>query len=178
MIRYNTNSNNLETFVNGSWTNLAGASVGSYLPLAGGTMTGAILEANGAAGTPAYSFSASTGAGIYSPAVNNLSLATAGAQRLNVDQMGNVTVTGNVGIGSQHQRSARCACSVNATTLDSVSERRRSLFAALWSRHFLKMAKPPRLLPALPYSTKAGGNPLLANDIVGEFYRRFPGYGI
>ena len=100
MIRYNTNLAAVEAFANGTWTSLAGAGTGAYLPLTGGTMTGAILDANGTAAAPSYSFTASTGTGVYSSAANNVSLATAGSQRLNVDQMGNVTVSGDFGIGT------------------------------------------------------------------------------
>ena len=92
MIRYNTNAAALEAFANGSWATLVGAGTGSYLPLAGGTMTGAILDNNGTAPAPSYSFTSSTGTGMYSSATNNLSFASGGVQRMNIDQLGNVTV--------------------------------------------------------------------------------------
>ena len=95
MIRYNTSAAALEAFANGTWTSLAGAGTGAYLPLVGGTMTGAIVAPAGNAGTPSFGFTGSTNTGVYSSAASNFSIATAGAQRMNIDQLGNVTVPGN-----------------------------------------------------------------------------------
>ena len=50
MIRYQLDNNTLETYANGAWTGLATTTTtGNYLPLAGGTMTGAISHSNGTA---------------------------------------------------------------------------------------------------------------------------------
>ena len=64
------------------------------LPLAGGTMTGAILMPTGSAAAPSLSFSGDTNTGIYSGVAATLKLATAGSDRMTIDP------SGNVGIGT------------------------------------------------------------------------------
>lgn len=52
------------------------------LPLAGGTMTGALLAAAGTVSAPGIGISGDTNTGIYAPAADQLAVTTGGAQRL------------------------------------------------------------------------------------------------
>ena len=56
--------------------------VGVYLPLAGGTLTGALLNAAGAVGTPSISFSSDPDTGLYSSGANSIGFATTGVLRM------------------------------------------------------------------------------------------------
>ena len=95
MIRYNTSTASLEAFANNTWVSLAGAA-GSFLPLSGGTMTGAVLyPASGSASAPSISFAGSQSTGIFSPSSNNISIAAQGTSALNITGS-----NGNVGIGT------------------------------------------------------------------------------
>lgn len=60
----------------------------------GDTMTGPLSQAAGTAALPSYTFSGNTNTGIYSPGENRVGIATAGAQRVEVN------ASGNVGIGT------------------------------------------------------------------------------
>jgi len=67
--------------------------------------TGHVRGILGTVGAPTYSFTGSTNTGIYSPAVGQLAVATAGVQRVLMDNTGvaitgNTSVSGRVGIGS------------------------------------------------------------------------------
>ena len=105
MIRYNTSNASVETYANNAWTSLATTStVGNYLALAGGTMTGAIANANGSAATPSLTFSADQTTGVYTTGAGNLSFATTGVQRLAISN------TGTVGVGT------------SAATIGSIAE--------------------------------------------------------
>ncbi len=66
---------------------------GSYLPLAGGTLTGAVGITAGTVGSPSLFVSGDTNTGLWAPAADTLALSTAGAERVRVNS------TGNVGIG-------------------------------------------------------------------------------
>ena len=95
MIRYNTDANVVESFIGGTWSSLATAAVsGGYLPLAGGTMTGPILNSSGSAGAPSLSFSADSTSGFFTTGSGNISASTSGTTRLTIAS------TGNIGIGS------------------------------------------------------------------------------
>ena len=57
-----------------------------------------VLAGSGSVGTPAYSFTGDTNTGLYRPAVDSLSITTAGVERLRVNATGSVTHNGsNVG---------------------------------------------------------------------------------
>ncbi len=67
--------------------------LGSYLPLAGGTMAGAVVSSAGTAAAPSVGVG-STSSGLFSAATDMIGLSTAGTERIRVD------ATGNVGIGT------------------------------------------------------------------------------
>ena len=96
MLRYNSTLNVMEAFINNAWQTLASQTSGGagFLPLGGGTMTGAIVHANGTVGAPSLSFANDVTTGIYSSGAGVLNLATAGVNRVSV------LANGNVGIGS------------------------------------------------------------------------------
>ncbi len=75
----------------GTWT-APTATDATKLPLAGGTMTGAILLPAGAVGTPALSFSGDTNTGIYSGTADTIKFATAGAEQVRIDSSGKVGI--------------------------------------------------------------------------------------
>ncbi|WP_374073295.1 tail fiber domain-containing protein [Bdellovibrio bacteriovorus] len=62
----------------------------------GGVATAAGFAASslGTAGSPAFTFTGDPDTGIFSPAANNLSLATAGVNRFQMDATGNITING------------------------------------------------------------------------------------
>ena len=64
------------------------------LPIAGGTMTGALGVTAGTVSAPGVFFSGDTNTGLYSPSADTLALATAGTNRLHI------TSAGLVGIGT------------------------------------------------------------------------------
>lgn len=64
------------------------ASLAAYLPLAGGSMSGALLHADGAVGAPSISFASDTDTGIYLAAAGVLRFATAGTLRTAFDSNG------------------------------------------------------------------------------------------
>ena len=116
MIRYNSSTNKFEAFENNAWTNMIGGS--ASFPL---------TAPNGTAAAPSYSFSASTGSGVYSSATDNLSFSTAGTQRINVDQLGNinmnnnalyVSATGAIGIGTNNPTNMNTNNLLNIQTTD------------------------------------------------------------
>jgi hypothetical protein len=121
MIRYNTSTSQLETFANNSWQNIAvGAGVGTVQSVTAGTaMLGGVITSNGtlsvdvgtganqvvrenanaqiaqnagAVGLPAYSFSGNTTSGFYSPAANEVAVATNGTARMTLDAAGFIGV--------------------------------------------------------------------------------------
>ena len=93
MIRYNTDLAKLETYGSGVWTGVATSTsvAGSYLPLTGGTLTGAVSYPTGSVGSPAINFGDAT-TGFYSAGTGNLSFATAGVNRLSILANGNVGI--------------------------------------------------------------------------------------
>jgi len=62
------------------------------LPLAGGTMTGAILNAAGTASLPSLSFAGDSDTGWWRAAADTIAASTAGAERVRIDSAGNVGV--------------------------------------------------------------------------------------
>ena len=80
-------------------------SLGSYLPLAGGTMSGAVVLSAGTAAAPAVGVGATT-LGLFNAGTNILGVSTAGVERLRVD------ASGNVGIGTT---SPRASLEINGT---------------------------------------------------------------
>ena len=67
--------------------------LGSYLPLAGGTMTGAAVASAGTAAAPSVGVGANT-LGLFNGGTNILGLSTAGTERMRIN------ASGNVGIGT------------------------------------------------------------------------------
>ena len=59
-----------------------------------GTFTGVVTHPLGAVGAPSVTFTGDTNTGIYSPSADNISLATGGVQRLNIDSAGLFSGTG------------------------------------------------------------------------------------
>lgn len=59
-----------------------------WLPLAGGTMTGAILGAVGSAAAPSLSVSGDPDTGVYFPAADTWAVSTGGAERMRIDSAG------------------------------------------------------------------------------------------
>ena len=119
MLRYNNTLNVMEAFVNNSWQTLASQATGGtgFLPLTGGTMTGAIVNANGTVGAPSLSFANDATTGLYSTGAGVLNLATAGTARMTV------TSNGFVGLGTTTPNqqleltgSLRMPASTSATT--------------------------------------------------------------
>lgn len=64
----------------------------SYLALAGGTMTGPVLGAVGAVGAPGYAFAGDTNNGWWSPGADIQAWSTAGAERMRIGAVGNITI--------------------------------------------------------------------------------------
>jgi hypothetical protein len=62
------------------------------------TNTGSTYNANGSATYPTYSFSTDTRTGMFTPDVSNLAFATNSAERMRINEIGNVTINQNVGI--------------------------------------------------------------------------------
>jgi hypothetical protein len=69
-----------------------GGSTGSFLPLAGGTMTGAIVNAAGAVATPSLTFTGDLDTGIFSPSAGQVAIANNGTQSVTVDASGRVLI--------------------------------------------------------------------------------------
>jgi hypothetical protein len=64
-------------------------------PLASPTFTGVVTAAAGSAGTPSVTFTGATSdTGLYSPGADQVSIATAGTERLRIDSAGLITGTG------------------------------------------------------------------------------------
>lgn len=59
---------------------MAQGSIGGFLPLSGGALTGALLAADGLVGTPSIAFSNSTGLGIWRRTADTMAFSAAGAQ--------------------------------------------------------------------------------------------------
>ena len=95
MLRYNTDNTSLEMFNGSIWSNLttAAGGSGSYLPLAGGTLTGVVAHPLGSASAPSINFGDAT-SGLYSTGSGNITLGTNGLGRLNINS------SGYVGIGT------------------------------------------------------------------------------
>lgn len=82
-----------------------GQSTFPYLPLAGGTLTGAVLHPRGSAGAPSISFTGDTNNGIFSPGADTVAVATNGLEWLRVTSsggllIGTTTAGGNVTIAN------------------------------------------------------------------------------
>lgn len=87
----------------GVWTAAGGGGGGSFLPLAGGTMTGAIVNAAGTAAAPSLSFTGDLDTGFYSPGAGIVGIANNGTGNVFVDASGRLLVgtsTTTVGNGS------------------------------------------------------------------------------
>jgi hypothetical protein len=65
-----------------------------YVKIAGDTMTGPLLQANGAVGVPSYAFSADVDTGLFMPVVGSLGVTTAGAETWRFDSAGGLTNSG------------------------------------------------------------------------------------
>jgi hypothetical protein len=70
--------------------------ISTFLPLAGGTMTGQILgDDSTSASTPGYAFDGDPDTGLLRTGANELGLVTGGTSRLTIDASGNVVIPGN-----------------------------------------------------------------------------------
>ncbi len=83
-------------------------SLGSYLPLAGGSMTGAVISSAGTAAAPSVGVG-QTSSGLFSGGTNILGFSTAGTERMQVG------ATGNVGIGTTTPSNGGTAANSNRT---------------------------------------------------------------
>ena len=95
MIRYQTDNNVFEAYNGSAWNILtmnAGGG-GSYLPLAGGTLSGVVTHPLGTAIAPSINFGDTT-SGLYSTGSGNVTLATYGTARISI------LPSGNTGIGT------------------------------------------------------------------------------
>lgn len=82
MIRYNTSLAKFEVYENGNWANVVTPNAaGSYLPISGGTLTGALTLTSGSAAAPSLAFASDADTGFYSSA-NNIYLSFDGTQRI------------------------------------------------------------------------------------------------
>lgn len=70
------------------------ATSSTYVPLAGGTMTGSLLLPNGTAGIPAYSFSGDTNTGVFWVGADQLGLSTGGVNRVTISSAGINMISG------------------------------------------------------------------------------------
>jgi hypothetical protein len=84
---------NIRNLANSAWVAAGG---GSFLPLAGGTMTGPILSATGSAAAPGLGFSGDSDTGIYSAGAGRISVANNGTNTIEVDATGNVLIGGTL----------------------------------------------------------------------------------
>ena len=91
MLRYNSATSKFEAFENNAWTNLIGGAQPSF-PL--------LATPGGSAAAPAYSFNGNATSGVYSPAINQVAIATNGTAALTV------LANGRVGIGTGAPASA------------------------------------------------------------------------
>jgi hypothetical protein len=73
--------------------------ISSFLPLAGGTMTGQILaDDSTSASTPGYAFDGDPNTGLLRTGADELALVTGGTARLTADASGNVNIPGNLSV--------------------------------------------------------------------------------
>lgn len=73
--------------------------ISTFLPLAGGTMTGQILGDNStSASTPGYAFDGDPDTGLLRTGANEIALVTDGTARLTADASGNVNIPGNLSV--------------------------------------------------------------------------------
>jgi hypothetical protein len=73
--------------------------ISSFLPLAGGTMTGQILaDDSTSASTPGYAFDGDPNTGLLRTGADEIALVTGGTARLTADASGNVNIPGNLSV--------------------------------------------------------------------------------
>lgn len=82
----------------GVWTAAGGGGGGSFLPLTGGTMTGAIVNAAGSAAAPSLSFTGDTDTGFYSASANTIGIAANGSYIAQIGSSG-FLYGSNIGTG-------------------------------------------------------------------------------
>ena len=71
--------------------------ISTFLPLTGGTMTGAILgDSSTSPSTPGYAFDGDPNTGLYTTGADELALATGGNARLTIDSAGAVVIPGDL----------------------------------------------------------------------------------
>ncbi len=106
MIRYNTNSAKFEVYES-EWKNMVTPSgAGTYLPLAGGAMSGAISITSGTAADPSIEFTAEPGTGVYWPGLDQFGVSVSGTEKLIVGTsdltMNGLDIVDDTAIGSYH----------------------------------------------------------------------------
>lgn len=69
-----------KSYVDAAAASAAAAAVGSYLPLAGGTLAGALLVAAGTVGAPGIAFAGDSNTGMWSPAADTIAWSVAGGE--------------------------------------------------------------------------------------------------
>lgn len=94
MIRYNTSLNKFEAYENGVWTNMIAGGGGGFM--ADGTipMTGSFRATDGNVFGPGITFDLDPDTGIYRNGADIMSFATGGAERVRIDQAGQVKIGG------------------------------------------------------------------------------------
>jgi hypothetical protein len=100
LLRVNAGGTAIETLDPATYMTAAQVAA-AYLALAGGTMTGAVLGAVGAAATPGFAFAGRAGTGAWSPAADTLAFSSGGAERVRVNSAGYLLVgaTASSGVG-------------------------------------------------------------------------------
>lgn len=91
LIRYNTTNNKIEAVINGVYVNLAlSTDTVGFVSKSGDTMTGSLAMPSGTAASPSLTFSGNTTCGLFNPSTNIIAMSTSSAERLRIDNLGNI----------------------------------------------------------------------------------------